>query len=271
VTLQSFTGQETSGTRNRDKGARKESGGEVLTARKPLTDAAAPRRSVCAPGTLAFHGIADRLGEPIPTKEFASMEILWFASNLVLWILFLLVSFLLLGTLRALGLVRWRLEQLEATTPSRLGRSGLKPGKKAPDFILPCTAGDQVALQDCAGRTVLLVFVQAGCGPCRAIVPELNRLANRNGLVILAINNAEPEAARRWTAETGARFPVLIQQGWTVSKRYEVFATPFAFLIDAQGVVSSTGMVSSKQHIRYVLSGQGAKAKNGHAETVTVE
>jgi putative spermidine/putrescine transport system permease protein len=61
------------------------------------------------------------------------------------------------------GLLRWRLEQLEATTPSRTGRGGLKPGKKAPDFTLPCVAGGEVSLHDFAGRRVFLVFTMSGC------------------------------------------------------------------------------------------------------------
>src|SRR5947209_10945002 len=106
------------------------------------------------------------------------MNLFWLISSLALWALVLFLGFLLLGTLRALGLLRWRLEQLEATTPSRLGRSGLKPGKKAPDFTLPSVAGPEVALHDFAGRPVLLVFTQTGCGPCHTIMPELNRLHN---------------------------------------------------------------------------------------------
>jgi methylamine dehydrogenase accessory protein MauD len=194
------------------------------------------------------------------------MESLSFVSQLVLWAVVLFLSFLLMGTLRALGLVRWRLEQLEATTPSRLGRNGLKPGQKAPDFALSSTVGGEVALHEFAGRRVLLVFVQCGCGPCHAIVPELNRLASSGVIQVLVINNAELEAVRRWAAETGARFPVLAQQAWKVSKRYEVFATPFAFLIE-QGIVISKGIVSSQEHLGYVLSCQGAAAKDGHVET----
>ena len=51
--------------------------------------------------------------------------------------------------------------------------------KKAPDFTLSSIAGHEVSLHDFAGRKVLLVFVQPGCGPCHAVVPDLNRLASR--------------------------------------------------------------------------------------------
>src|SRR5438477_9035445 len=101
----------------------------------------------------------------------------WFVSYLALWLLVVFLSFLLLGTLRVLGLLRWRLEQLEATTPSRLGRSGLKPGKKAPDFTLPSITGTEVSLHDFGGRRILLAFTQTGCGSCARILPELDRVS----------------------------------------------------------------------------------------------
>ena len=194
-------------------------------------------------------------------------------SSTVLWLLVLFLGFLLLGALRALGLLRWRLDQLEATMPSRLGRSGLKPGKKAPDFTLPNVAGGEVALHDFTGRKVLLVFTQSGCGPCEQIMPELNRLVGRIGnpsysgrdLQVLVANKGDGETTRKWAAQFQLRFPVLIQEGLEVSKKYEAFATPFAFLIDEKGVVASRGIISSKQQLGYVLSG-AAGAKNGHAE-----
>jgi len=49
------------------------------------------------------------------------MSIFGLVSNLVLWVVTAVLGFLLLGALRALALLRWRVEQLEATTPSRLG------------------------------------------------------------------------------------------------------------------------------------------------------
>jgi hypothetical protein len=50
--------------------------------------------------------------------------------------------------------LRWEMQQQQATTPSRIGRSGLKPGKKAPEFKLSTAAGPEIALSDFAGRSV---------------------------------------------------------------------------------------------------------------------
>jgi methylamine dehydrogenase accessory protein MauD len=193
------------------------------------------------------------------------MTVLLLVSIIILWAVVLFLAFLLLGALRALGLLDWRLEQLEATTPRRVGRDGLKPGRKAPDFTLPAAAGGEASLHDFAGRRVLLVFTQSGCGPCKAVVPELNRLVPGD-TQILVVNNGDPETTRQWSAEVGARFPVLAQDKFSISKKYEVFATPFAFLIDEKGVVASKGIINSRQHIRYVLSGACAGHGDGRAE-----
>jgi methylamine dehydrogenase accessory protein MauD len=195
------------------------------------------------------------------------MSIFWLLSMAILWVAVFVLGFLLLGTLRALGLLTWRLEQLEATTPKRMGRAGLTPGKSAPDFTLPSAGGKPIALADFTGRKVLLVFTQAGCSPCKQIVPELNRVGSAAQVVV--INNGEPEATKKWSEETGARFPVLAQDRFSVFKRYEVFATPFAFLINEKGIIASKGIINNRQHIRYVLSGARVGESNGHAEADT--
>ena len=183
------------------------------------------------------------------------MVIILIASNVMVWLVVLFLAFLLLGSLRAQGLLGWQLAQLAATTPRRLGRDGLKPGKKAPDFALPDVSSKEVSLHDFAGRKVLLVFTQSGCGPCQAVVPELNRLHDKGEVLILAVNNGEPESTRRWATETGARFPVLAQEKFSVAKRYQVFATPFAFLLNEQGFIRSKGIAGTKEYLGYVLNG----------------
>jgi peroxiredoxin len=173
---------------------------------------------------------------------------------------------LLLGALRALALIRWRLEQLEATTSHRTGRSGLRRGTKASDFTLPSATDGAVALRDFAGRRVLLAFTQNGCAPCHQVLPELDRV-ERDGLCVLVANNGDPESTRQSAAETGARVPILIQERFELSRRYEVFATPFAFLIDEGGVIASKGIINNRQHIEFVLSGASGKEASHHPAT----
>ena len=192
---------------------------------------------------------------------------LWLASAVALWPIVLLQGFLLLGALRSLALLRWRLDQLEATMPSKINRNGLKPGARAPEFSLPSTAGDEVSLRDFAGRKVLLTFTQSGCRPCHAVIPELEKLQATGEIQVIVVNNGDPEATRDWPGKLSVSFPVLVQEQYELSKRYEAFATPFGFLIDERGVIASKGIINNRQHIEFVLSGASGKEANDHPAT----
>jgi peroxiredoxin len=109
--------------------------------------------------------------------------------------------------------------------------------------FLPERGGSEVSLADFAGRKVLLVFTQSGCSPCKAIVPELNRLEQRGSHHVLVVNNAAPDRTRDWAEEVDARFPVLAQENHAVSKRYQAFATPYAFLIDEKGIITAASNI----------------------------
>ena len=45
------------------------------------------------------------------------------------------------------------------------------------------------------------------------------------------------EENRRKAEAFGIEFPVVLQSGWKLSKKYGIFATPVAFLIDEEGVI----------------------------------
>jgi methylamine dehydrogenase accessory protein MauD len=188
-------------------------------------------------------------------------------SVVVLAVLVLFLAFLVIGALRALGLLNWRVEQIEVTSPRRIGRDGTPIGRKAADFTLPSAAGGNVSLRDFAGSAVLLVFTQSGCGPCHAIAPELSRVQRGGKHRVVVVNNGTLDEAREWAAETRAEFPVLSQEHFDLSKRYEVFATPFAFVIDEDGTITSKGLVGTRLHLGFVLSGAGNRpTKHAPAE-----
>jgi methylamine dehydrogenase accessory protein MauD len=180
-------------------------------------------------------------------------------SSMMQWGLILLLGFLVLGTLRSLGETRWQLSQVQATTPSRIGRDGLKPGVAAPAFILPTVSGGEFSLADSLGRRVLLVFTQSGCGPCSEILPELGRIHRKGEYLVVVVNNGELEESRRWAERAGVEFPVCVQNKHSLSKRFEAFATPFAFVVDEGGLIVSKGLVGTREHLGYVLRGSGRR------------
>ena len=193
------------------------------------------------------------------------MDTLLVVAVVILWLVVLGLAFLLLGALRAVGLLTWRLDGMEAIQPRRPDREGLKLGTRAPDFALPNIAGDAVRSADFAGRKVLLVFTQAGCEQCQTVMPELSRVHRAREFQVVVIKNGPPEVARRSAREAKATFPVLCQEGYSLSNRFHVYATPFAFLIDERGVIVSKGIAGTRQYLGFVLSSARLADGNGHA------
>ena len=123
---------------------------------------------------------------------------------------------------------------------SRLNRNGLRPGTPAPLFTLPRLDGGELSLGDYAGRRVLLVFSDPDCGPCNLVAPRLERLSKeRPNLSIVMVSRGDPERNRRKVAEHGMTFPVVLQEGWQLSREYAKFATPVAYLIDEKGRIAA--------------------------------
>lgn len=153
---------------------------------------------------------------------------------------------------------------------SRIKRNGLKAGTPAPDFTLP-RLDDQgeFSLEEFCGRRVLLVFSDPHCGPCNALAPELEKFhreqmerevgrvtpcalpggeSSQNGAqgtarptlgpTVVMISRGELKENRAKVKEHGLTFPVLLQQQWEISRRYAMFATPIAYLIDEAGIIT---------------------------------
>jgi peroxiredoxin len=132
---------------------------------------------------------------------------------------------------------------------SRIARDGLKAGTTAPDFRLPRTDGrGELSLGELRGKPVMLVFSSPHCGPCNTLAPELQKLYRKSGqngngetkplLELVMISKGEPGENRAQIKEHHLTFPVLLQQQWEVSRRYAMFATPIAYLIDEHGIIA---------------------------------
>lgn len=124
---------------------------------------------------------------------------------------------------------------------SRLVRDGLKPGTPAPVFSMADVWGQPFSLADLRGKRVLLAFTDPECGPCQALAPELARLHDEhrnNDLMVVLVGRGDPEVNRRKAEEHGLEFPVVVQDGWKLSKEYGIFATPVGFLIDGDGKIA---------------------------------
>lgn len=89
-----------------------------------------------------------------------------------------------------------------------------RPGAPAPDFELPTLNGELIRLEDLRGQAVVVNLWATWCPPCRAEMPDMQRVYDEyrdDGLVILAINQREaPAEVQTFVDELGLTFPILM-------------------------------------------------------------
>src|SRR2546426_5596114 len=146
---------------------------------------------------------------------------------------------------------------------SKINRSGLKAGAPAPDFRLPRLDGrGDFSLQELHGRRVLLVFSDPHCGPCNLLAPQLEKFHREHTeLEVVMISRGEPKENRVKVKEHGLTFTIVLQQQWEVSRKYAMFATPIAYLIDEAGIIA-TDVAVGVEPIRALLDKANQEANN---------
>ena len=122
------------------------------------------------------------------------------------------------------------------------GPSGLA-GTTAPVFSLKDDSGATVSLAAYRGRVVLMNLWASWCPPCRAEMPDLQRLSERyaaSGLVVIGVNEGEsPQRARDFAQSLGIRFPIWIDDQQRYGRLYAALGMPTTVVIGRDGVVSA--------------------------------
>jgi peroxiredoxin len=114
-------------------------------------------------------------------------------------------------------------------------------GEEAPDFVLKSLSGENLRLSEFRGEVVLLNFWASWCGPCRDEMPRLESLRERYervGLRLLSVSLDDDSRGLRETVEGfDVRFPILVDAGREVARRFGIDDMPATLLIDREGVV----------------------------------
>jgi peroxiredoxin len=114
-------------------------------------------------------------------------------------------------------------------------------GAPAPAFELPSVAGGgSQSLQANAGKVLIVDFWATWCEPCKQSFPAYQNLATRlkGELVLIGISQDEDaKGIPAFLSETGAKFPVVWDDGKAVAKAYDPPTMPTAFVIDKNGIV----------------------------------
>jgi thiol-disulfide isomerase/thioredoxin len=134
----------------------------------------------------------------------------------------------------------------EADPPSPL-RSIIRPGEKAPGFVLKDLDGKSVAFRPgSSGKPALIVFWSVFCPLCKELTPATAGIAERNrrAIDVIGVNldgKRFSNAVRSFLKEYRMTFPVglddIRNDLFIASDPYGVEKTPTAVLVDAAGRV----------------------------------
>jgi thiol-disulfide isomerase/thioredoxin len=114
-------------------------------------------------------------------------------------------------------------------------------GQSAPSFPVPTLTGASSGLNAYRGRIVVMNLWASWCPPCRAEMPDLQRLYaayKSRDVVVLGVDQGE--SAQRVSAfaqSLGIHYPILLDQQQQYGRVYAALGLPTTIVIDAQGIV----------------------------------
>lgn len=112
-------------------------------------------------------------------------------------------------------------------------------GQEAPDFSLSDLTGHEVHLSKLRGKTVLLDFWTTWCAPCRAEMPDLEKIHQQSkDTVVLGINIGEDvDTVGKFVSENHISFPIILGENERIVQDYHVHAYPTVVVVDQEGKV----------------------------------
>lgn len=154
--------------------------------------------------------------------------------------------------------------------------SGEEDKIPAPEFELKDQYGQVHKLSDYKGKTILLNFWATWCPPCRAELPDIQKIyeeystEGEEALIVLGVagpgmgEEKSQEEIAAFLEENGYTYPVLMDETWELFQEYGIYAFPTTFMIDREGNVFgyASGQLSYdilKDIIKQTMEGERRK------------
>jgi methylamine dehydrogenase accessory protein MauD len=169
-------------------------------------------------------------------------------SNIVLWVLVLVLAAVLLAVVRQLGVLHERITPAGALMLNR----GLTVGEAAPELVVMDLAGEslRVGAKRADGRSTLLLFVSPTCPVCKTLLPAVksSRKDERQWMDLILASDGDVAEQRAFVRAQGLEaIPYVVSAALGLA--YQVSRLPFAALMDENGVLRARGLVNSREHL----------------------
>lgn len=161
---------------------------------------------------------------------------------ILLWVLIVFNLILTLALARRLN------NLIISSSPKNL--TTLEVGKSAPAFVAETLDGQEVQLTTFTQqrKDTIFVFISPHCNPCREKFSDLERLrphVAEAGAELILVNDASPEESSKFLDEMESVLPMISapRSKNPFMSDFKIMGTPFYCIIDAQGIVLSTGFL----------------------------
>ncbi len=179
---------------------------------------------------------------------------LWTLSYVGLWLLVLLEGCVLVLLLRGAGM-------MFLGTREGISRDGLPIGRTAPPFKALDSHARSISLDDYRGSWVVMIFAATSCEICWRLIPELRglreSLAGAAEVVIMLRDDVH--AVAEYAKAAGDDVPIVAIGRRGVVQAYKVRVSPFAHVVDPDGVVRAKGLVNDVEHVEHLLYEAGVR------------
>jgi len=169
-------------------------------------------------------------------------------SNLVLWVVVLILAAVVAALVRQVGILHERV----APAGALVGREGPRVGEAVAPLALSDWSGRPLTVggHDAEHKSTLLVFVSPSCPVCKTMLDILDAVLRdeRSWLrLVLASDGAREEHEAFVRAHGLAERPYVLSR--ELGFAYQVGKLPYGVLIDAEGVLRAKGLVNTREHI----------------------
>jgi len=169
-------------------------------------------------------------------------------SNVVLWVLVVLLGCVVAALVRQIGVLYERVAPVGALMVGR----GPRVGEVAPVVRVETLSGAprDVGAPRPDGRATLLFFLSPTCPVCKKLLPALrSALRSEGGWLDLVFASDGP----REEHEPFVREAQLDRSTYVLSPAlgitYRIEKLPYAVLLDAAGIVRAKGLVNTREHL----------------------
>ena len=171
----------------------------------------------------------------------------WLVSFAVLWALVLVLSVVMVALARQIGTLHMRLGPRGAL---EIDDEGPALGEAPEVATLTDLNGREITIGG-PGAAQLLLFVSPGCKVCEQILPSMRVVGAAGELSPIVLTDMDQTETR--LAYAGKKLDAPVVAATFLAQRYGVPDTPYAVVLDGQGVVRAKGTVNNLEQLEGLI------------------